>query len=142
MLDADHPIWLAHSTDRTIDTLAEYDESMDVLGANPSPIQPPGMRPHIGARLDGRVRDCPDQSIHYVGRCTERMMRVGGNEKPVWMLIQGMPYEHWFSEMHCPEMAGQAIDESMCVYPSYEELRFMAYDAPVGQTRAERRPSR
>ncbi len=130
-LDPDHPIWLAHSPDRTIETLATYNESMDIVGANPSPVQPPGMRQHVGARLDGRVGDCPEQSVHFVGRLTDKMMRVGRNEKSIWMLIQAMPYEHWFGELYCPEMAGQSIDESMCIYPTYEQLRFMAYDAII-----------
>ncbi|MCK4783911.1 MAG: hypothetical protein KAV87_09190 [Desulfobacteraceae bacterium] len=130
-LDPNHPIWLAHSPDRTIETLATYNESMDIVGANPSPIQPRGMRPHVGAREDGRVCDCPEQSIHFAGRLTDKMMQVGRNEKAIWMLIQAMPYEHWFGELHCPEMAGQSIDPSMCVYPTYEQLRFMAYDAII-----------
>ena len=130
-LDPDHPIWLAHSPDRTIETLATYNESMDIVGANPAPIQPRGMRQHVGAREDGRVGDCPEQSVHFVGRLTDKMMRVGRNEKAIWMLIQAMPYEHWFGTLYCPEMAGQTIDETMCVYPTYEQLRFMAYDAII-----------
>lgn len=130
-LDPNHPVWLAHSTDRTVETLSQYNESMDILGSNPSPIQPRGMRPHIGARVDGRVCDCPEQSVHFVGKCTEKMMRVGRGRKPVWILLQAMPYEHWYCGNHCPEMAGQDIDEAMCIYPTYEQLRFMAYDAII-----------
>jgi len=130
-LDPDHPIWLAHSCGRTVETLREYNGCMDVLGCNPYPIVPPGMRQHYGVSPDGRMLDCPDQSMHAVGRYTQKMLRVGQGRKPVWMLIQAMANENWFSTQHCPEMAGQRIDESKILYPTYEQMRFMAFDAVI-----------
>lgn len=130
-LDPDHAIWLAHSCDRTVEALREYDECMDVVGCNPYPVIPPGLRQHMGVRPDGRMLDCPDQTPHAVGRYTEKMMAVGEGRMPVWMLIQAMANENWFSTEHCPEMAGQTADASKILYPTYEQMRFMAYDAII-----------
>ena len=130
-LDPDHPVWLAHSCDRMVRTLAKYNSCMDILGCNPYPVVPPGIRQHVGFRPDGKFLDCPDQTIHAVGKYTDKMMRVGGRRMPVWMLIQGMAHESWFNPTHTPEMAGQGMGESKILYPTYDEMRFMAHDAIV-----------
>jgi hypothetical protein len=88
------------------------------------------MRRHIGMREDGRVLDCIDQSIHAVGKYTEKMMAVAQG-RPVWMLIQAMSNESWFNPHHTPQFAGQEIDASKMVYPTYEQMRFMAFDAII-----------
>ena len=76
-LDPHHPIWLAHSCHHMVETLARYNPCTDILGANPYPVVPQGMRAHhVGARSDGRVLDCPDQTIHAAGKYTEKMQRV------------------------------------------------------------------
>ena len=127
-LDPDHPIWLAHDCGRLVETLHEYNGCADIVGCNPYAVQPPGMKRHYGIRADGRFHDCPDQSVHSVGRYTEKMMAVGSGRKPVWMLIQAMANEHWFN----PERSeADAIDESKILYPSYEEIRFMVFDAII-----------
>jgi len=130
-LDPDHPIWLAHSCTNTVETLRRFNPCMDIVGANPYPLYVPGMRAHIGVRNDGRMLDCPDQSIHAVGKYTQKMMNVADGGLAVWMLIQAMANENWYSPVHMPEMAGQGIDESKILYPTYEQMRFMVFDAVV-----------
>jgi len=130
-LDPDHPIWLAHSCTNTVGTLRLFNGCLDIVGANPYPICVPGMRQHIGVRPDGKMLDCPDQSVHAIGKYTEKMMKVAGDKLPVWMLIQALANENWYSPVHTPEMAGQGIDESKVLYPTYCEMRFMVLDAIV-----------
>lgn len=130
-LDPNHPVWLAHSCERTVETLSEYNPCTDIVGCNPYPVLLPGMRQHVGFRADGEILDCPDRTIHAVGKYTEKMMRVSDGQMPVWMLIQAMANENWFNPNHTPEMAGQTIDESKILYPTFEQMRFMAYDAII-----------
>lgn len=131
-LDPDHPIWLCHSCNNTVETLARFNPCLDIAGCNPYPVHVAGMRQHIGVRADGRMLDCPDQSIHAVGKYTGKMMAVAGGTRPVWMLIQGLANENWFDPVtHNPEFAGQSVDESKILYPSYEQMRFMAFDAVI-----------
>jgi hypothetical protein len=129
-LDPGRPIWLGHCCGNTVGTLRGYNVACDVVGCNPYPVYAPGTRRHIGMRAEGRVLDCIDQSIHSVGKYTEKMMAVADG-RPVWMLVQAMANEHWFNPSHTPEYAGQMVDESKVVYPTYEQLRFMAFDAIV-----------
>ena len=128
-LDRDHPIWIAHTRHRTVETLAQYSPFGDITGCNSFQIAPQGMRQHIGVRDDGRVQDCPDTSLHSMGLYTRKMMKVAQGRLAVWMQVQAMAYENWFNTHHSPEMAGQTVDESKIVYPTYDELRFMAYDS-------------
>jgi len=130
-LDPNHPIWLAHSCTNTVETLRRFNRCLDIVGANPYPIHVPGMRQHIGVRPDGKMLDCPDQSVHAVGKYTEKMMKVAGDKLPVWMLVQALANENWYSPVHTPEMSGQGIDESKILYPTYLEMRFMVFDAIV-----------
>ncbi len=130
-LDLNHPIWLAHCCSNTVGTLRRFNPCADILGCNPYPVYVPGMRSHIGVRSDGKMLDCPDQSIHSVGKYTEKMMEVADGKLAVWMLIQAHANEHWFNPAHTPELAGQEIDESKILYPTYEQMRFMVFDAIV-----------
>ena len=130
-LDPAHPVWLAHSCTNTVETLRRFNGCLDIVGANPYPVHVPGMRQHIGVRRDGKMLDCPDQSIHAVGRYTDKMMKVADGQLPVWMIMQALANEHWYSPVHTPEMAGQGIDESKVLYPAYGQMRFMVFDAVV-----------
>jgi len=130
-LDPHHPIWMAHSCTNTVETLRRFNGSLDIVGANPYPVHVPGMRQHIGVRPDGKMLDCPDQSVHAAGKYTDKMMKVAGGKLPVWMLVQALANEHWYSPVHTPELAGQGIDESKVRYPTYGEMRFMVFDAIV-----------
>jgi hypothetical protein len=129
-LDPHHPIWLAHTCGNTVETLRRFNDCLDIVGCNPYPIYVPGMRQHVGVRPDGRMLDCIDQSIHAVGKYTEKMMAVAEG-RPVWMLIQGLANENWFNPVHTPEYQGQTVDETKVLYPTFEQMRFMAYDAIV-----------
>ena len=104
-LDPDHPIWLAHHCGNTVETLRRYNPCCDATGANPYPVYVQGMRRHVGMRHDGRVLDCPDQSIHAAGKYTQKMMEVGQGRLAVWMFVQAMAYEHFFSPNYTPEYA-------------------------------------
>jgi hypothetical protein len=129
-LDPHHPIWLTHSCERTVETLASYNPHGDMVGCNPYPIVPAGIRPHVGFRPDGRFLDCPDQTLHAVGRYTHKMRQVGGT-MPVCMLIQAMANENWFHPEHTPEFAAEGVDAGKILYPTRHELRFMVFDAII-----------
>ncbi len=127
-LDPNHPIWLAHSWTNTVETLRRFNDCLDIVGCNPYPLYVQGMRRHTGVRPDGKLLDCIDQSVHAVGKYTDKMMAVAQG-RPVWMLLQAMANEHWFNPLHTPEYAGQEIDPSKILYPTLEQMRFMVYDA-------------
>ncbi len=128
--DPNHPIWLAHSCSNTVETLQRFNLCAEILGCNPYPVYLSGTRRHVGFLEDGRVLDCPDQSLHAVGRYTQKMMSVAEG-RPVWMLVQAMANESWYSPVHTPQFASQGVDASKILYPTFEQMRFMAFDAIV-----------
>ena len=94
-------------------------------------MPPEKLRQHIGFRPDGSLLDCPDRTLHAVGKYTDKMMRVGGGKMPVWMLLQALANESWFNPKHRPGMAGETIDKSKILYPTYEQMRFMIFDSII-----------
>ena len=129
-LDPDHPLWLAHSCSNTIETLARFNGSADIVGCNPYPVFMAGMRRHIGMRDDGLILDCPDQTVHAVGRYTQKMMAVGRG-RPVWMLIQALANENWYHPNYTVEQADAGVEQGKILYPTFAQMRFMAFDAIV-----------
>lgn len=129
-LDPGHPIWIVHACGNTVETLRRFNASCDIVGCNPYPVYVEGMRQHIGVRADGRMLDCPDQSLHAVGAYTRKMLHVGQG-RPAWMLVQAMANEYWYNPLHTPKYADRGIDETKVRYPTCAEMHFMAYDAIV-----------
>lgn len=120
-LDPDHPIRLGHMTCNLVSTLKKYNEATDMVGCNPYPVLHPEMRPTV--RVDGKYVDSPNQTISTMGEYTTKMMRVGEG-RPVWMQLQAHANEHWFKEKSIPY-------DHHVLYPSYSQMRFMAFHAIV-----------
>lgn len=129
-LDPHHPIRVGHINCNLVSTLKKYNLAVDILGCNPYVVSPPDMRQHIGWRSDGRLVDSPNQTMSSVGDHTSKMMRVAEG-RPVWMQIQAMANENWFSEVHTPENRGSCLYEYQRHYPTYWQMRFMAFNAIV-----------
>lgn len=131
-LDPDHPIWMAHNFQRMAETLARYNPCADIIGSNCYPVMPDGgIRRYMTVRNDGRMIDCPEPTIHAVGKYTDKMMRVCGGKMPVWMLLQGMANASWLIPDNTPIPEERVLDTSKFRYPSRGELRFMVYDALI-----------
>lgn len=129
-LDPNHPVKIAHATAGTVETLEAYNTSNDIVGCNPYPVYPAGIRQHVGVREDGRILDCPNQTISAVGDYTGKMMAVARG-RPVWMLIQAMAWENFFSPLHTPEFVKAGKDSRMVLYPTCRQMRFMAIHAII-----------
>ena len=128
--DPDHPIRVGHMNCNLVATLRKYNEAVDIVGCNPYVVAPPGMRPFVGTRPDGLLVDCHDQTISAVGELTAKMMRVAQG-RPVWMQVQGMANENWFSPDHTPESRDSCPYEHHRLYPSRWQMRFMAFNAII-----------
>ncbi|MBI2193450.1 MAG: hypothetical protein HYU36_15855 [Planctomycetes bacterium] len=125
-LDPGHPVHQGHSCSGTVEGLEAYNACADILGCNPYPILPPRMRRHIGIRPDGRALDTPDQTLSAVCDYTRKMVEVGRGRKPVWMQLQAMAWEDFFNPKQ-PGFEGQTRDDSAILYPTHEQMRYMAY---------------
>ena len=129
-LDPHHTIRVGHLVSNLVSTLRKYNPAVDIVGCNPYVLLAPGGRLFVGCRQDGKLVDCQDQTLSAVGELTTKMMRVAEG-RPVWMQIQAMANEDWFSTAHTPENKDSCRYEHTRLVPSRWEFRFMTYNAII-----------
>lgn len=128
-LDPHHPVYLNHAPRNTIETLRPYNYSADILCVDVYPIVPrnlPKMYAIIPPEGPGRIprqTDFADVSPAVVGDYVDKMKAVAFEGQPVFVVLQGFAWA-WLDE----KTKGTS---DLVLYPSYEELRFMAYQAIV-----------
>lgn len=110
-IDPKRPVWMNHAPRNQIGQLATFNRAADVVGCDIYPV--PAFR--------GGHSDLADRSMGSVGAFTDRMQAAAPN-KPVWMVLQG------FGWADLDETADAQERETMR-RPTFEESRFMAYDA-------------
>ena len=126
-LDPGRPVHVGHSCSATVDALRDYNRAANVVGCNPYPVIPSGMRRHWGIRDDGRAFDTPDQSLSVVCDYTDKMVEVGEGARPVWMQLQAMAFEDFYHAAGTRDPGPDGPDSAMILYPTYEQMRYMAY---------------
>ena len=128
-LDPNHPIHIGHMVCNLVSTLQKYNDAVDIVGCNPYVVAGAGDR-HYYCLRDGRYVDCADQTLSAVGQLTSKMVRVAQG-RGVWMQLQAMAAENWYSEDYWPEVKNTGIYEHVRVYPSVWQMRFMAFNAII-----------
>ena len=126
-LDPHHPIHLGHSASATVEALRDYNRAADIIGCNPYPVMPEGMRRHWGIRPDGRALDSPDQGLSAVGDYASKMVKVGEGTRPVWMQLQTMAWEDFYSAAGTRDPGPDGPDPSAILYPTHAQMRYMAF---------------
>lgn len=121
--DSKHQVFTNHGPVNLISTLQKYNSSTDLVGVDVYPVIPHGITPIFAIYPDGLQGDLLNPYISQVGEYTDKMKKVVNNSKPVLLVLQGFSWE-----MLNP--SGER-DLSMILYPTYEESRFMAYNAIV-----------
>lgn len=127
-LDPNHPINLNHAPRNTIDTLRRYNQASDILCVDVYPIVPPVIdklyaiiQPPFPGGI-ARQTDFPDTSPACVGDYVDKMKQVAYEGYPVFIVLQGFAWESLRKEAQVSERI---------LYPSYQQLRFMAWQAIV-----------
>ncbi len=104
-IDPDHPVWINAAPRGSVEVHAEYSQAADIYGVDVYPVPQPSS--HSG--LD-------DKTMSSVGKYVYRMDEACGGHKPVIMALQGFAWS-------------EGKPGRKAVYPNFEELRFMTYDA-------------
>jgi hypothetical protein len=113
--DRSRVIWFNHAPRNTMADLMKYGTLADVVGCD---IYPVPFGPEVGHS------DIAERNLASVGRYTERMAAsVPG--KPVWMVLQGFGWDDLSED--------NSINDRSA--PTYNQSRFMAYDAIVNGAR-------
>lgn len=118
-LDPSRVFWQNHAPRNSIEALRHHNRAVDAAGCDIYPMP---------ANLGVIHGDLPNRSITCIGEYTERMQE-GAPGKAVWMVLQGFGWKD-FDDPYNPgdEVGGRR--------PTYEETRFMAYDAIVHGAKA------
>ncbi len=110
--DPAHPVWINHAAGNSLEELACFGRAADIVGCDIYPVMPYVTRPvDVSRRLLGSI-----------GQCTIRM-QASAPRKPVWMVLQGFSWGEVDDLFERRPGQGQA--------PTFEESRFMAYEAIV-----------
>jgi hypothetical protein len=112
-LDANHPIWMNYAPRNNLDDLSRFAAAADVVGCDIYPVPE-----YVGGHSD-----LMDRSLSSVGAYTT-IMQQSATSKPVWMVLQGFGWA---------DLDKNASEDSRKKKPrpTFEESRFMAYDAIV-----------
>ncbi len=113
-VDPERPVWVNHAPRNTVEDLAKWDVTHDVTGVDIYPV-PEG----------GGHSEMDDRTISSVGRYTLKMREVVDDRKPVWMVLQAFAWASYKNQ------GDYGYDGSDSIYPTWEQTRFMAYDAIV-----------
>jgi hypothetical protein len=107
--DSEHVIWFNHAPRNTVSDLTRFGAVADVVGCD---IYPVPFGPSVGHS------DLAERNLASVGHYTRRMAQSASG-KPVWMVLQGFGWDD----------IGEGNTSSRRPRPTFEQTRFMAYDA-------------
>lgn len=121
-LDPNHIVTLNHAPRNTIETLRKYNQACDAVSVDIYPVVPADILHICGLTPDGRHGDLSNQTISCVGEYVDKMRKVAGPDRPVWMVLQGFAWA---------ALDKEAKIRSSIVYPSYEQTRYMAWQSVI-----------
>lgn len=122
-LEPNHPIWINHAPRNLVKTLIDFSRGADIVSCDIYPIIPSGLREMYAIQPDGTHGDLLNQTASAVGEYTDKMRRVAGPNRSVWMVLQAFAWEG--------ARDAKERDSTKILYPTYRELRLMAYDAVI-----------
>ncbi|MFB3827069.1 MAG: hypothetical protein ACE15B_09875 [Bryobacteraceae bacterium] len=121
-VDNSHPIYLNHAPTNLESTLRRYNEASDIVATDIYPVAPRGIREQFALWPDGQQGDFLNSTVSQVGQYADKMRRVAGPARAVFMVLQAFAWEM---------LRKQDRDPKMILYPTRAETRFMAYQAIV-----------
>ncbi|RLD73585.1 MAG: hypothetical protein DRJ07_20635 [Bacteroidetes bacterium] len=121
--DPKHAIVTNHAPINLVSTLKKYNTSCDLVLVDVYPVIPYGIKPSMALFPNGLQGDLLNPYISQVGEYIDKMKMVVDNSRPVFAVLQGFSWEMLKLE--------KERDSGMVLYPTYEQSRFMAFNAIV-----------
>jgi len=121
-LDPAHPLYLNHAPVNLESTLQRYNAGAEIIATDIYPVIPHGIREQYALWPDGQQGDLSDTTIGQVGRYTDKMRRVAGPSRAVFMVLQAFAWE---------DLRKENKDPKMVLYPDRGQIRFMAYQSII-----------
>lgn len=124
-LDPGRLVYLNHAPTNLVSTLRSYNPGGDILATDIYPVIPHGIRELYGLWPTGRQGDFADTHISQVGRYADKIRAVAGPSRATFMVLQAFAWEN---------LREKDRDAAMVMYPTREQIRFMAWQAVVHGT--------
>jgi hypothetical protein len=121
-LDPERLVYLNHAPTNLVSTLQAYNPGGDILATDIYPVVPHGIRELYALWPSGRQGDFSDTHISQVGRYADKIRQVAGPSRATFMVLQAFAWENLREKDRNP---------AAIVYPSREQLRFMAWQSIV-----------
>jgi len=121
--DPNHLLYTNHAPTNLVKTMRAYNDGTDIVAMDIYPVNPGGMKPQYALFEDGYQGDLNNIYISQVGEYVDKMRRVAGPNRPLFMVLQGFAWE----------MLGEEKErqEEKILYPTYEQSRFMAFQSLI-----------
>ena len=120
--DPNHLLYMNHAPTNLVKTMRQYNAGTDIVACDIYPVNPGGLRPMYALWPDGHQGDLNNNQISQVGEYVDKMRRVTGPDRPLLMVLQAFAWE---------ALRDKDQDESKVLYPTYEQSRFMAFQAII-----------
>jgi len=121
-LDPTHPLYLNHAPVNLESTLRKYNAGAEIVATDIYPVIPHGIREMYALWPTGRQGDLLNATISQVGEYTDKMRRVAGPSRAVFMVLQAFAWE---------DLREKDRDPTMVLYPDRAQLKSMACQAII-----------
>ncbi len=121
-LDPAHPFYLNHSPTNLESTLRRYNPGAEIIATDIYPVIPAGIRELYALWPDGGHGDLLNPYLSQVGQYADKMRRVAGGRRAVFLVLQAFAWE---------TLREKDQDPRMVLYPTRDQTRFMAWQAVV-----------
>ena len=119
--DPNHLLYTNHAPTNLISTLVPYNEGTDIVAVDIYPVNPGNLKPQYALFEDGLQGDLNNTHISQVGEYCDKMRKVAGPNRPVFMVLQGFAWEMLTDE--------KERDPAKVLYPTFEQSRYMAWQS-------------
>lgn len=123
--DTKHLVYTNHAPTNLVKTLKQYNAATDIMACDIYPVNP-GAKPGFALFPDGHQGDLNNEHISQVGEYTDKMRKVTGPNRPLFMVLQAFAWEALEDEAGVKEKREEKVQ-----YPSYAQSRFMAFNALI-----------
>ncbi len=121
--DPNHLLYTNHAPTNLVSTMRAYNSGTDVVAMDIYPVNPGGLRKSYALFEDGYQGDLNNTYISQVGEYVDKMRKVTGPNRPLFMVLQAFAWEMLREE-------GER-DDAKILYPTYAQSRFMAFQALI-----------
>lgn len=121
--DPNHLLYTNHAPTNLISTLVPYNAGTDIVAVDIYPVNPGNLKPQYALFEDGLQGDLNNTHISQVGEYCDKMRKVAGPDRPVFMVLQGFAWEMLTDE--------KERDPAKVLYPTFEQSRYMAWQSVI-----------